>query len=283
MKLAVIQPPGFLGTLDDDTYDYHLVLNSQLQASDEYFDYYVGKLTRGDRVILDNDAWETGQGVAIDEFIETIDSFMQAADSPEQTNLVVIIPDVLRDATATAELSLQCYPKLRQAFGSTVEYLVVPQGRSLHDWTQCLHWFSTMRIGAVPFNWLGITRCNQAFPGGIPFCVKYAAATVPGAPIHILGLGQPVAQYERIGDLEPVQGLDTCKPTVYARAQTYMDKAWWPEDALTYLHRPDDFWSWVASDEDQEWLPENARELRAYLTSTLPQEEFSADAVKGNR
>lgn len=265
MHLGLIKPPALLDA--PDVSPYHLVLCSQFRDTCEahalYRAHYAQRLLDGHTIIVDNDAWETGRGAdvtVIQEVVQSIRNYI-ALPGDEPPEIEVVVPDILNDAKATLELGVRHGQYLRETIPN-VRLVVVPQGRTWSEWSDCL----AQLVDEVAPDVIGVTRCVFDLPGGVPGGVVIANAWAPTTPIHLFGLSPDPAQYDGISLLPNVRGLDTAKPATLAWAGLRFD-SWL---ATPWLARPEFFFRLR-----QEMMPEgvdattlfryNARALLSWL------------------
>lgn len=210
MKVAHIVPDAYLHLLTDVT-DYHLVLSFRLKASGVYRDYYTG-LSSDHFLILDNSAHELGTGHGGYEYY-------QLAEEIGAQELV--LPDRLFMGDDSYELSYEAANDIEKHLehNPDVGYVVVPQGRTIDEWYQCMK----RQVEIPGVQTVGLSKDYHVWDGGLELLVDLITDAHPFLNIHLLGLSR-VFSPGIFGHAEQIRGVDSSKPAVAAM----LGKTWLP-------------------------------------------------------
>lgn len=124
MKVCHIVPTKWLPLVAH--YDRHLVLAHQCLLDSTYQAFYAGQSAQGKHIILDNGAHELRYSLEVEKLIDVALIVRPAC---------VVVPDVPRNRQASALLRNASLKKLRQFLGDDMQYMFVPQGANIEEWT----------------------------------------------------------------------------------------------------------------------------------------------------
>ena len=148
MEFAVITTPFALESVRRSK--MHLALAHLALESREYRDFYHTERVGGSYIIMDNGAAERKMP-RLSELIQLANYIM-----PQE----VVLPDVLHDSEATLNTSIVGADEF--AKHGSYKYMVVPQGRSWPEWSNCLDGLVTN----VPVHCIGLAKHLESLPGG---------------------------------------------------------------------------------------------------------------------
>jgi len=204
MKLALISDFAGLGILNSMRLTYHLVLAQYLLEDTQYAEFYKERSRRGDFIMMDNGAAE-GSLLTSKQLYDA----MQMLHVDE-----VVLPDVLRDAEATIEKTmdrdvLEIIPARMRA--------VVPQGETFEEWTGCANFF----VSNMEFATMCIPKHTEQFGDGRVNILTFIQQMGwhNSYNIHLLGVwGEPRIEVPALKAIAPwVRGIDTAAPFAYAQ------------------------------------------------------------------
>lgn len=227
MKVAVLAPFKYLDQLSA-TSTYHEVLAHLYLQSKEYQDYYKRMIARGDRVIVDNSAYELGQGVDGDWMAKIVQSLQPYA---------MFLPDKRFDCMETVQMSTRAAETIRRhSQCQKVNLWAVPQGSNLeeviHSYTCFYH--APWCAGFGLYEEIGmVTGLGTRYD----FC-KYLESkglVHPNKEYHMLGMEENIHEVKRLATLDWVGGIDSVKPIVYGMNNIDIAQS----DVVEYPHRPD--------------------------------------------
>lgn len=179
--------------------DYDFVIASHFLDVPEYANAY----TRTDDsrfVILDNGAFETGESIPSDKYLQVI--------SKVRPNMIVL-PDVVNDASSTIHECSEFLTTVAPMFNSDLQFMGVLQGESTTDYMKCLDFY----ISSSSVNTIGIPYHLFYRPKFIIKNEINAICKERGLNIHILGLPNPTEVLE-LKHFSQVTSLDTSLPIV---------------------------------------------------------------------
>lgn len=213
MHVATIVPTAYLDLVRDRP--YHLCLVQQLQADPVYRWFYKRRADEGKFIIVDNGAAEKHVST-----IEEVYDMAMAIGASE-----IQLPDVFFDGKKTLKKSYEAMGYLhKNNFMGEVRIMVVPQGRNLEEWTECMKefigWGSIDCIG-IPKN-LVHTEGPKGRLNALTVMRDYLLGTVgPSVRAHLLGCWtdpREVGDIFRVfGNSGLVRGVDSGICTIYAQ------------------------------------------------------------------
>lgn len=251
----------------------HLLLTSSL-GDDYSLGAYTDAIERGHTLILDNDAWETQQGASTPAVVQAI---RQLAPNPtiasyDDAQLVIVLTDVLMDAEETVQRSIIAAHELDHALPRVrFSYMIVPQGRSLQEWTSCLlSLLSASRYFPRLVTRVGITRCVNEYVH-----IKTASSiawALSNTTQHLLGFDTTFYRnYLGCAHWWGVGSIDTAKPAIWAMR----GREWCPKfTPPTAVRRPRRFFEDDAHELRWELYTRSLRTLNEHIhTRTAPDEQ----------
>lgn len=193
---------------------YHLLLAHDILAKDRFRRYEVIFQpllhTALDRtIILDNSVVELKVPITEPSII------MDAAGAVAAN--VLVLPDVYRDGAATLKSTLDAYPnwvhKSQKTLGYQHKFMVVPQGRTLEEFTRCAEALAR-GLENTEVGWWGIPRNMVEHIGSRRTCVEICHILQPSWNMHMLGFSDNMVDdfivamsYRHI-----VSGIDSAVP-----------------------------------------------------------------------
>ena len=184
---------------------YHLILTSQVLKDEVYRSHYARLIAMGHHVILDNDAWELGAAIGLDEMLGAVELIQQRTNK----SFEVVLPDEIGNATATIARSVAARIELQQQGVESV--MVIPQGTTVEEWLECAQ--SLLQLDpqciAIPGHF------GDEVPGGVAYLLG-TLGQLTNLPIHFLGLSRDIKQIAKLAQYPQVRGIDTCKPVSWA-------------------------------------------------------------------
>lgn len=154
--------------------------------------------------ILDNSAYELRRSISVDALLDLAEELR--AD-------VVVVPDVLADASETLKMTSEFYNKLTSR-SLKIKTMVVPQGRTSAEYYACLN-----KMRSFPFDMIGVSfyapgldprQCEDLRFQRISSIVR----GYPDVKIHLLGLANSAFLTEYRKYLNIIS-FDTSFPIVY--------------------------------------------------------------------
>jgi len=261
MKTALILPIPNLTLAAGRS--YHLILNHLLDSL-TYRLFYTVEALNGGYVILDNSAHEHGSGGSISTILQN----GQKLKAKE-----IVLPDTLFDADVTIDRISEAMDFILTE-GSEVysEYQprlsLVAQGSTYPEWVRCFNAllraylyrkdrFDSLGCPGITFSVSKDYDTMGEFPGGLKRMLEehvLPASTEFGFPIHLLGWGRALHNYQPIareyGHL--IRSIDSAKPIVYGLNGILLDE--------TQLHK----------------TPEYPKRSPSFFFDAIPLERMSA-------
>jgi len=139
MKFAHITPISLLDRVLSPLDDFHLMVLSVAERSEEYVSFYRERIAAGNYVILDSAAFEGD--VATPERMVKASLIVQPSE--------VVLPDTLESGSETLRLSIQTAESLVTR-GFLGNFMAVPHGSSLRDYFQNATELSTNLLTSFP-------------------------------------------------------------------------------------------------------------------------------------
>ena len=211
MRCAVIMPPRIKNLIPPDMpgqSGYHLTLADQVLGNTFYYLQYRANRDRNHMVILDNAAYELGNSLGFGMLYDAITIL-----DPQ----VIVLPDVLHDMRKTIAVAQSFHINFRSTDTCMVQnpqFMIVPQGSNAYEWEECL----VQMLEVLPSDFIGISRINEDFDGGLERCYQALRKHCSWAKIHLLGFGNDLQQYVELAKnhKQDLFGIDTAKPITYA-------------------------------------------------------------------
>lgn len=223
----------------------HLVLAHIVDTNPEYAEFYRGMSDRGDRIIMDNGAFELGQSYNPEKLIEL--GHLCGADA-------IVLPDYPGQYGAKTIAAAEEWAPLIKSEGFKTMFVPQSEVGELEDWLSCYNWASTEPlIDIIGMSILGI-------PNALPHIPKSYARVVMTELLmdrsmfahdkchHYLGLNS--APNVEIPSLITMGALDSCDSSnpVWAGLNGYRYNV--TSDSFLsiskkYLRDVDFDWEWV--------------------------------------
>jgi hypothetical protein len=147
VKIANITPVPLLNKVLDGLETYHLVLTSLMNSNAEYRDFYRDRIWKGDFVILDNDAFELGESLSVDEIASAALEFR-----PNE----IVLPDkydgTMQETIDMAREALQVLPKTFQHHSYHPSYFGVIHGENWEKYITCATTLAQLGVTTLGIN-----------------------------------------------------------------------------------------------------------------------------------
>lgn len=210
MKLATIVPVAYLEKTRGQ--EMHMALAHLVGTNEAYTQFYREMGDNEDKfLMLDNSVVETGTPMPVEELIEK--AKMVNADE-------IIVPDYFMDCDATIEAAIDYIPVIRKALPN-VRIMVVPQGKTIEEWTYCLR-----EILLLDCDTIGIPKVLTKIADHAQarlMLLTELQHILRGREIHLLGCWENpteltvVQKYVHNGAIPKVRSCDSAIAYVYAR------------------------------------------------------------------
>jgi hypothetical protein len=209
MKFALITPPGGEPIFGMFRLSYHMALAQYLLSDMAYLKMYarIRKYQNGAFIIVDNGAAEEDR--------PPFDEVVQVANGIKADEIVM--PDALRDAEWTFQYTTDT---AAQEIVPARKRMIVPQGKSLNEWTHCLERITEVMDYAT----IGVAKHMVNVDGGRRLCLSRIEemGLHNSHNVHLLGLNT-LRELDEIRTLFPwVRGVDTGMPIGYTQAGKHL-------------------------------------------------------------
>lgn len=170
----------------------HMCLANVARLSDEYKEFYKRKVQEGCFVLMDNGAAEGDQ--------PSNEEILALAKEINPTEL--ILTDTLFDNEDTVRRSTEAYALYRDG-GLTCGFMIVPQGKDLSDWEDCLRKLilldgvTTVGVSKFIQTWEGIENPRYK---ALEVIEKVCKETGKDVAVHLLGSHVSVAEIKSVKD-----------------------------------------------------------------------------------
>jgi hypothetical protein len=214
-RFAPTCPPQILRGLRDDFAmgDYHLLLaHDVVKRPQEYGELFGVEREPFRHVIMDNSVVELGNASSLEAVVDAVR--ITFAD-------VVVLPDVYGEGPETLKSISDSFPMWQAAISSLqynnipMQYMLVPQGRTLQEWADCCKGLAAL-VGAFSNYssfWWGVPRIFQERLGkSRTEAVMLMRQYMPDWPIHLLGFSEDIEDDFRTARLPCVTGIDSAVP-----------------------------------------------------------------------
>lgn len=202
MKLALICSPTDFETIEWFSLGYHMVLAQHVLNNTAYANYFAEKHQQGHFIILDNGAAE---GVSL-----PFNKVVQAADIVGADEIA--LQDVMFNGPDTVGKHLET-----RALLPPNKRMIIPQGRSWDEWTQCLKNL-TMNVS---YRSIGVPKHLEQLSGGRvkALSIIHDFRLHREHDVHLLGCYRnPVQEILNARRAFPwVRGIDTAAPFAYSQ------------------------------------------------------------------
>jgi hypothetical protein len=247
MRVAHIVPTAYMQS-DWCNTGYQLVLAHELIQDEDYRSGAQSLAERGDFVIVDNGAAETGAAHRFETILDASFNLLPRVSE-------IVLPDVINDGKATVKRSTQAANDYVSSLPALCGFMAVPQGPDLTTYL----WSFDQLVKLPGVRTMGISKYVEMWcPGGRLALVNLLRETyrLQQARIHLLGLHHPLELYLQ-GKINRdfIDGVDSAFAFHLGARGLYMayDTQWGVEDhpRLRKLEarprRPDNFFSSYAS------------------------------------
>lgn len=222
MKFATVLPPHLLESLGGVVGDYHLVLAQYALEDKSYAEFYTQCCVEGHYIIMDNGVAE-GARLSGDDLEKAFLRLM-----PHE----IVAPDRLNDSESTWWLSKEFCDQtwVQRARARGVKLMVVPQGRSWHEWCSSYAQLLVHEPDSV-----GISKFDAHY---MPFSgtkgrlaavhhILTASTEYYQPAIHLLGLFANPIELALISTLvgQSVRGADSVLPVAAAYHEEELNAA----------------------------------------------------------
>jgi len=230
MRLASIVPGAFAEHVLTEEDDYHLLIAPEVIDNQPYREFYRGRGTSGDFIILDNGAYEVH---AYEEEVDLSPTALEAAvDALGFLPSEIVLPDVPGSAHETLLRSTKAAYYLRERWRYSV-FMVVPHGTTLEEYLACAQYMvelpglQSFGVSFIAADAIGISREEL---------VKRLLESIRkiDPDIHLLGYRDPVPPETK----DVCRGIDTAKHVRMAIEGFFLDKA---DPVIKCGPRPSDF------------------------------------------
>lgn len=246
MQVAFIHPTPLthvIGSLSK----YHMVLGHIFAENEEYRRFYCQKRVEGDFILLDNSAYELGEGIAIEKLVDCA-----AILKPD----AIFLPDVRFNKDATIERSISAREKL-SGLGFDPLLLAVPQGSNATEVIACYDTFNAL-------DWIGGFGIYEEIGEVTGFgdragFLRYLQRTSRvdyNKHYHLLGMEENVNKVEKLATYPWVAGIDSVKPIVYGMNKIAVSGGYYEG---MYPHRPEGYFDLSCDEEQQRYIVGNCK------------------------
>lgn len=236
----------------------HMCLANVARLSDEYKEFYKRKAKEGCFVLMDNGAAEGDQ--------PSNEEILSLAKEINPTEL--ILTDTLYDSADTVRRSTEALNLYKEG-GLTCGFMVVPQGKNLEDWEDCLRKLLALdgvtSVGVSKFisMWEEKGYCevsgDDARYKALEVIEKVVAETGKDVGVHLLGSHIGVFEIKRVKDaFKRVRSSDSAFAYIAAQAGV--------EVGLD-VRRPKGEIDFVDGVVDEDLLDKNLQSIRDLLNS----------------
>lgn len=210
---APVAPISLLHKLDErqTAGPYHLLLaHDVVEKKTQYQRLFQKKSTQW-QVIMDNSAVELGEPVSPDVLLEAV-TICHAT--------VVVLPDHLLDPKATVKSTTEALKEWEEPlrnYPRTLDLMVVPQGKSVGQWTVCA--LALSKLHSPRIKWWGIPRnfrdkCGESRQTAV--CLAHSFR--PDWNIHLLGFSEDTIDDILVAKDPRVHGIDSAVPVRIGQA-----------------------------------------------------------------
>jgi len=250
MKAFLIPPVPHLREFSEDR-EYHLTLTHLFRSTDpslkEYSRFYQSESYRGKYIILDNSAHELQSGQSIDVLLEVAEKIGTSE---------IVLPDHLfrgdetYSKTSKALDYLELHPDT-YSFLSTQNFMVVPQGSSLAEYSECAEQLverffrSVERLPCLQDRRciIGVSKDYEIWDLlRILETVIFPLQDVFHTEIHLLGWGRDLWALDTISLQygSRIRSVDSAKPFVYGLSGILLDPM---KEIPKYPTRPENYFT----------------------------------------
>lgn len=227
MKVAIITPTLLLNKFAARS-DYQFVLAHKFKEDAAYRAFYKARSTMGDRIIVDNGAYEFTTAVDADSLLKV---------ASELDADICVLPDVRFQSELTLERTATAIKYLDE-LRPTTKLIGVPQGNDLESVIDA--YTRLYDLGVDGFGLYEEIGEVTGLGNRAAFCQYLVDHDLvhPQMYYHMLGMEEDLTQLQDLAQFEWIDGIDSCKPIVYGMAGIAL-KPTGPTAA--YPHRPKDY------------------------------------------
>lgn len=249
-KFAPVAPINILEALHEsnDLGTYHLVLSHDVLANAGGFQKLFGHSNYAyATIIVDNSVIELGTPLDADSIRRAGEVFKDAA---KQSEVVIVLPDVLLDCDATIRVTSEALNVWAQ-YSDKFKFMFVPQGKTELEFAKCAEAF----YGVRNISWIGIARNIVPIAGSRQNLTRVFQSIFPHTKQHLLGFSDNIWDDIVTAKYYDVEGIDSAVPLrlsthkmlmtdkVYpSRSKDWWDNAEYNETVLYNVHK---FRSWI--------------------------------------
>ena len=189
--------------------DYDFVIASMYLEDAIYSNYYLSHRRPG--TILDNGAFEIGESIAVNDYLEVIDELR-----PD----IIVLPDSRQDWFITRDMVGEFVSRRPEEYKTSYKFMGVLQGLEYEAWESLLSYYQKLNVDII----------------GIPYGVLDRVNFIrdhPDVEFHALGL-RYFPELLSLRLLRNVVSIDTSLPVKYAVNQKLLKDL----DILTIDNRP---------------------------------------------
>lgn len=198
----------------------------------EYEELFKDARWRDTTIFMDNSLVELKKAVDINMVHEAVEIV-----GPHKKQVIVICPDVMAEAQASANLTIEAWPEWSWKF-KDFQKLVVIQGSNMPGFLDCAE--TICNSGIIP-DWVSIPRVTEnAFGYHRKELIPYISAIFPNKKIHLLGFSDFIWEDLRAAADYRVRSIDSAVPFRMQTLNILSEKVpprgnWW-ETAKFSLH-----------------------------------------------
>lgn len=225
MRVAIITPTAFLNDFATRS-NYQFVLAHVYKNDPVYREFYLKRAEAGDRIIVDNGAYEFSKSVDPQDIYDTV---------RELNAEVCVLPDARFQMKRTLEYTASAMERLRQ---TNAKLLGVPQGSNLEEVLECYDRLTAMGVdGYGLYEEIGeVTGLGNR----TAFCqfLEDSGRVDGDKYYHLLGMEEDLTNIADLAKFLWVDGIDSCKAIVYGLSGIELTPAGTP---FAYPHRPKNY------------------------------------------
>jgi len=168
----------------------------------EYEELFMDVRWKNTTIFMDNSLVELKKAVDINMVHEAVEIV-----GPHKRRVVVICPDVMAEAQASAKLTKDSWPEWAWKFRN-FEKLVVIQGSNMPGFIGCAE-----ELAELDPEWVSIPRVTEGLWGyHRRELIPYIKAIFPGSKIHLLGFSDYIWEDLRAAGHPDVRSIDSAVP-----------------------------------------------------------------------
>lgn len=212
MRFAHITPIPLLNAVLSDDNTFHLCISDLVLDNPVYTAFYRNRKARGDYIIMDSPAFETGLPADLKDTLHA-EGLLQPHE--------VVLPDDLTSADNTIKLSTDTRNALLRA-GYNGMFMAVPHGRTLEEYINCTK--ELLEGCSSPLRGMPVIGIQEEIPElyGISrnemmqrLRLEYAQHSTRHVQFHLLGIGEKLEELTDPDVRCLARSSDTAKFVVY--------------------------------------------------------------------